>query len=157
MISPWLLADREDVFLADDEVLFAVDVDLGARVLVEEDAVALLHVERLQLAVFGHLPLADRDHLALLGLLLGGVGDDDAALGLGFLVDALHEDSVLERTDLHDFGSSGPRPRGARRLAVLGPARMRAPDPHDPAIDRTVVFGSRGIGLPARRNVCTLP
>jgi hypothetical protein len=45
-------------------------------------AVALLHVERVHLAVVGHLALADRDHLALRRLLLRRVGDDDPALRL---------------------------------------------------------------------------
>src|SRR4029453_1648288 len=36
---------REDVFLADDQVLVAVELDLGAGVLAEQDPVALLHVE----------------------------------------------------------------------------------------------------------------
>src|SRR5262245_6735614 len=44
-LSASLLEDREDVFLAQDGVLFSVDLDLAAGVLAEEDAIALLHVE----------------------------------------------------------------------------------------------------------------
>ena len=73
---------REDVVLAEDDVLDAVDLDLGAGVLAEQDAVARLHVERADLAVLEDLAVADGDDLALDRLLLGGVGDDDAALGL---------------------------------------------------------------------------
>src|SRR5262245_33399997 len=94
-----LLADAEDVVLADDEVLLAVDVDLAARVLVEEHAVALLDLERVELPVVEHLALADGDDLALAGLLLRSVGDDDAPLALGLFLDALDQNAVLERTD----------------------------------------------------------
>ena len=41
---------------------------------------------------------ADRDDFALRGLFLGGVGNDDAALGLFFGVDALDHDTVMQRT-----------------------------------------------------------
>src|SRR5438552_17988140 len=44
---------------------------------------------------------AHRDHLALLGLLLGGIGDDDAARGLVFLLDPTDQDAVLQRTEFH--------------------------------------------------------
>src|SRR5690349_706817 len=45
------LHHAEDVVLADDEMLFTVDLDLGAAVLAEEDAVARLHVRLAELAV----------------------------------------------------------------------------------------------------------
>ena len=77
-----LLDDAEDVVFADDEVLFAVDLHLGAGVLAEEDAVADLDVELADRAVLEDLAVADGDDLALDGLLFGGVGDDDPALGL---------------------------------------------------------------------------
>src|SRR5512137_85564 len=101
-----LLDHAEDVVLAHDQGLFAVDLDLGAGVLAEEDAVAGLHVERLELPVLADLALAHGDHLPLGRLLLGRVGDDDAALGLLLFLDALHDDAVLKGTDLHVFLSS---------------------------------------------------
>src|SRR5436309_2001263 len=83
MSSPSSAFDHaEDVLLAHDEVLFAVDLDLGSGVLPEQVRVPRLDVERGHLALVVLLALADRDHLALLGLLLRGVGDDDATLGL---------------------------------------------------------------------------
>src|SRR5512134_1116065 len=96
-----LLHDPEDVFLADDQMLFAVQVHFAAGVLPEQHLVALLHVEGPDLAVLAGFAGARRDDDALLRLLLGGVGDDDPTLGLLLLLDALHEDAVLERTDLH--------------------------------------------------------
>src|SRR3990172_3778635 len=76
------LVDAEDLFLAQDHVLDAVDGDLVAGVLAEEDAVALLDLERADLAVLEVAALADGDDLALLRLLLGGLGDEQAAGGL---------------------------------------------------------------------------
>src|SRR5262245_58402746 len=96
-----LLEHREDVFLADDQVVFPVERDLAAGVLAEQDLVALLDLERRDLAVVVHLAGAHRDHESLLGLLLGGVGDDDAALGLGLGLEALDQDAVVQGSELH--------------------------------------------------------
>src|SRR5215510_15798445 len=74
--SARLLDDRQHVLFAQDQVLVVVDLHLGAGVLAEEDLVAGLDVERDLLAFLRHLPIPDGDHLALLGLFLGGVGDD---------------------------------------------------------------------------------
>ena len=46
-------------------------------------------------------PGADGDDLALLGFLGCRIGDDDAAGGLGFAVDAAHNHAVVQRTELH--------------------------------------------------------
>src|SRR3954470_5841066 len=43
--SPLLLDDAEDVVLAQNEVLFAVDLHFGTRVLAEQDVVASFYVE----------------------------------------------------------------------------------------------------------------
>ncbi len=53
------------------------------------------------LAVVEELARTDGDHLALLGLLLGGVGEDDAARGLLFLLDDLDDDAVAQRLECH--------------------------------------------------------
>ena len=86
---------REDLVLAHDEVLLAVDLDLLAGVLAEQDRVAVLDVERLTLAVVLDLAVADGDHLALLRLFLGGVGDDDPADLLLAFLEALDDDAVV--------------------------------------------------------------
>jgi hypothetical protein len=44
---------------------------------------------------------ADGDHLGLLRLLLGGVRNDDAPPNLLFLLNALHQDPIVQRTDIH--------------------------------------------------------
>lgn len=82
-------------------MLLAVDLHLGARVLAEEDAVADLHVELAQGAVFENLAAAHGDDLTLDRLLFGRVGDDDSTLGLLFFLHALEKDSVLKGTNGH--------------------------------------------------------
>src|SRR2546426_5584512 len=105
--GPPLLENGEDVFLAHDEVLRVVDLDLGARVLPEQDLVAGLHVEGDLLAVVADLAVADGDHLALLRLFLGRVRDDDPALLNLFLLETLDHDSIVQRTNLHLPAPSG--------------------------------------------------
>src|SRR5256712_7586317 len=105
--GPPLVENGEDVFLAHDEVLLVVDLDLGTRVLPEQDFVAGLHVEGDLLAVVADLAVADGDHLALLRLFLGRVRDDDPALLDLFLLETLDHDSIVQRTNLHLPAPSG--------------------------------------------------
>src|SRR5438094_2711452 len=70
------LDDAEDVLLTEDQVLLAVELDLAAGVLAEQHTIAFLDVGRQHLPVFA--PARAHGHPeALLGLLLGRVGDDD--------------------------------------------------------------------------------
>src|SRR6266508_3238443 len=101
-----LLENGEDVFLAQDEILLVVDLDLGARVLPEQDLVAGLHVEGDLLAVVADLTVADGDHFGFLRLLLGGIGNDDPTLLDLFLIEPLDEDAVMQRTNLHCVSAS---------------------------------------------------
>src|SRR4051812_41964160 len=94
-----LVEDREDVVFAEEHELFAVDLHLGARVLAEEDLVARLHVERDDLPVLHGLSRSDGHDEPLEGLLLGGIGDDDAALRLLFFLRALDDETILEGTN----------------------------------------------------------
>src|SRR5205823_8186253 len=98
-----LLDDAEDVFLAHHQVLFAFDLDLGAGVLREQHAVADLDVEGADLAVFEDLAVADCQDLAFDRLFLGGIGNDDSALRLLFLLHALDDPAILQRSNLHGF------------------------------------------------------
>src|SRR5262249_26021115 len=100
------LDDAEDVFLTQDEVLLAVDLDFRSRVLAEQDAVARLHIEGNDLAILVYLPFAHGDDLALLGLLLRGVRDDDAAgTLLLLLLEPLDDQPVGQRSNpgCHDW------------------------------------------------------
>src|SRR5580704_9302399 len=95
--------DSHDVGLLHDQEILAIELDLGAGPLAEQDAVALLDVERNQRALLVASARADRDDLAFHRLFLGGVRNDDATLGLAFFLDALDHDTVVKRTELHVF------------------------------------------------------
>src|SRR5690606_32754681 len=69
--------DPHDVAFLHDQQVFAIELDLGAGPLAEQDAVARLDVERRDLAVLGTGTRTDGDDLALARLFLGAVGDDD--------------------------------------------------------------------------------
>ena len=68
-----------DVALLHDQEFLAVQLDLGARPLAEQDAVADLQVDRDQLAGFVAAARTDGGDLALRGLFLGTIRNDDAA------------------------------------------------------------------------------
>src|SRR3954469_6316778 len=93
--------DAEDIALLHDQEILAVDLDLGAGPLAEQHAVAGADVDRDQLAGFVASAGTNRDHLALRGLFLDGVGNDDAAGGLFLGLDALDDDAVVKRAKLH--------------------------------------------------------
>src|SRR4051794_22464855 len=100
-VDSLVLDHAEDLFLAQNEVLDSVDLDLLAAVTADQDVVALLHQQRMQLAFVVNLAGADSNHLALHRLLFGRVGNDDSTLGLLFLGDPLDEQAILQRLDLH--------------------------------------------------------
>src|SRR5437660_6224571 len=99
------LEDSHDVAFLHDQVLDAVELDLGAGPLAEQDAVARLDVERNELAVLIPGARANGDDLAFHRLFLGRVRNDDAALGLAFFLDSLDHDAVVKRTELHAVAS----------------------------------------------------
>src|SRR5580692_3159122 len=79
------------VILAHDEMLLTVDHDLAAGILAKQDCVTGPHFGCHQLAGLGRLAFAYRDNLALLGLFLGGIGNNDPALALFLFLDAFHQ------------------------------------------------------------------
>src|SRR5437870_1712677 len=95
--------DAHDVGLLHDQEFLAVELDLGARPLAEQDAVAGLDIDRRELAGLVAAARADGDDLALARLLLGGVGDDDAALRLLLALEAADDNAVVQGTELR-FG-----------------------------------------------------
>src|SRR3954447_15726859 len=115
-----LLDDREHVAGGEDEVLLVVVLDLGAAVLAVDHDVTDLDVERHTLgAALAEAARAHREDGALLRLLLGGVGDDEAGGRRLLRLERLDEDAVLERLD-GDLGS------GRRHVCDL-PDRERRP------------------------------
>ena len=94
------LADAVKVTLGPKGRNVVIDKKFGSPT-ITKDGVALLDIEGDALAVLVGLAVADGNDLALLGLFLGGVGDDDAADFLFFFLNALHEDAVVERSQSH--------------------------------------------------------
>jgi hypothetical protein len=119
-------------------VLLALDLHLGARVLPEQDPVADLDVELADRAVLGNLAVADGDDLALDGLLLGGVGDDDAPLGLLFFLHSLDDHAVLKRADVGHGVESPCGVKGGR--AEVG---FAVPPADPPSGSRLWIVGTR--------------
>src|SRR5215213_8231017 len=99
-----LVEHAHDVAFLHDQELVAVELDLGAGPLAEQHPVADLDAHRRQLALVAAGARADGQDLALHRLLLGGVGDDQPALGLLLFLDALDDDAVVQRSELHGAG-----------------------------------------------------
>src|SRR5947209_18536018 len=93
--------NAHDVAFLHDQKFLTIELDLGARPLAEQHAVADLEVDRDQLAGFVTAARTNGGDFALRGLFLGTVRNEDAASGLLFGVDALDHDAIVERTELH--------------------------------------------------------
>src|SRR6266446_2935728 len=93
-------------FLHDHEVL-AIELDLGARPLAEQHAVAAFDVERMQRALVVARAGPNRDDLAFHRLFLSRVGDENTAGGLRLRLDTTDQDAVLQWTQFHK-GLLGP-------------------------------------------------
>src|SRR5690606_13836908 len=96
-----LFENPENVGLPQDQEVLAVEAHFRARPLSDQDLVAGLHVERTDLAVLVPGAGADGDDLGLHWLLLGGIGDDDAARRSLFGLNAADEDAVVQRSEVH--------------------------------------------------------
>src|ERR671911_670393 len=111
----------DDVRLPQDEEILPVDGDLSAAVLAVEDLVTLADVERDPLlSLFVPLALAGRHDLALLGLLLRGVREDDPA-GRGLLLlSCLDDHSIAKGLQLHRLPPSKFIARRSRQAPATG-------------------------------------
>src|SRR5438045_2347366 len=100
-----------DVALLHDQEFVPIQLDFGSRPLAKQHSVADLELDRDQLSRFVTAARPDRGNLALRGLFLGSVRNDDAAFGLFFGIKTLDHDAVMQRTKCgfsHDgsFGGS---------------------------------------------------
>src|SRR5260370_20886804 len=93
------LEDSHDVAFLHDQVLDAVELDLGTGPLAEQDAVAGLHVGRNELAALIASARANGDDLAFHLLFLAGVRNNCPTLGLSFFLDSLDHDAIVKRTE----------------------------------------------------------
>src|ERR1700678_648297 len=99
------LDHTHDVGLLHDQKVLAVDLDLGAGPFAEQYPVTRFEFERDQLAALVPTARPHGDDLALLRLLLDGVGDDDAPLRLVLSFNAADDDAVVQGTAFHEFRS----------------------------------------------------
>src|SRR2546425_5624457 len=98
-LFPYTTLFRSQIFLV-------IELHLGAGILPEEDLVPGLDVQRDLLALVGDLAVAHGDDLALLGLFLRRVGNDDPALFDFLLLEPRHQKAIVQRTNLHRPGPS---------------------------------------------------
>lgn len=75
-------------------VLFLTNLDGAATKLRDQDLVARLHADGNAVSALVERARANGQHLGLVQLLDGGVGQEDARCGLGLRLDALHEHAV---------------------------------------------------------------
>ena len=83
--------DAEDVGLADDEEVSAVNFDFGAAVFGDENDIAFLDVEFDEFAIVVTTTSAEFDDLSLLWLFLGGVRQEQTSGCLLFCFDSFDE------------------------------------------------------------------
>jgi hypothetical protein len=87
--------------------LLLADLDGAAAELGNEDLVTGLDAQRYPLAVLVVEAGADSEDLALVELLHGAVGEEDAGGGLGLGLHALHQNAVEERCEGLDVLEDG--------------------------------------------------
>src|SRR6266567_8411331 len=118
--------DGQHVAGGQDQVLLAVVLDLGAAVLGIDHDVTLRDVQRHAVALVIDPTGADSDDLALLGLLLGSVRDDEAGRCRRLSLTRLDNDLVFERLDVHahryDLHGSSKALAGTRIAVCSAPA-----------------------------------
>src|SRR5580765_616220 len=96
-----LFDHAHDVAFLHDQIFDALDLDLRARPLAEQNAVANLEVDRDDFPGLIAAAGTDGDHLSLRRLLFSGIWNDDSACGLIGRVDARNHDPVVKRPKLH--------------------------------------------------------
>src|SRR5436853_6130194 len=94
-----LRAYRVDRILVEDQVLLALQLDLVAAILGEDDGVAFAHTHRAALAVFQQAAGAYRNDGALLRLLPRRVRKDNASRRALFRRGGLDDHLIAQRTD----------------------------------------------------------
>jgi hypothetical protein len=102
MVRFLFLYDRKDVVLAQNDVFFAVEFDFGPQVLADEHYVAHHDRGRLQPAILEELAASDGDNARFEWLLLGGIGDEEAAGGLAFVSESFRQYAIMKWTDIHE-------------------------------------------------------
>src|SRR5262249_58559459 len=96
-----LFNHAHDVALLGDDVILAVDFDLGTRPFSKQHSIADFDVEWVQFAVVAPRTRPGGNDFAFHWLFLGSIRDDDTALGLVLLLDAADENAILQWSKFH--------------------------------------------------------
>src|SRR5271157_5907286 len=132
--------DRKDVVLAHQEHFpFAAQLELLTGVRGEQDNVADLDLEVATLAILRDPALTDRDHLALLRLVLGGVGQNDPTGRRSLGLFPFNDDAIAQWLEIH----RPCLPEDVRRdltsmPAITFPMAARSPERHVEARGRPI-------------------
>src|SRR5271157_1691619 len=132
--------DREDVVLAHQEHFpFAAQLELLTGVGGEQNNVADLDLELATLAILRDPALTDRDHLALLRLVLGGVGQNDPTGRRSLGLFPFNDDAIAQWLEIH----RPCLPEDVRRDLISMPAitssiGARSPERHAEARGRPI-------------------
>src|SRR5438874_82003 len=130
----------EQVALANDEVVLAVELDLCPGVLREQDRVATLDFHIDALSVVEHSAGADRQDGALLRLLAGRIGQHDAAAGHLLLGLGLDDHAIAKRLQTRRHRSS-PLPLAISFFCAKDRLPAAPLDPHKTLCKRTIRTG----------------
>lgn len=98
---------RNILVVPEQSELLLANLDGAATELGNQDLVAGLDAERDPLAILVVEAGADGEDLALVELLDGAIGEEDAGGGLGLGLHALHEDAVEEGSERLDVLEDG--------------------------------------------------
>ena len=96
-----LLYDCKNIALANDDILLAVELDLGAGVLAGDDLLALLDLH-LDLLTVNDAAGADLDDLRYLRLFLSGCGQNDTACGGLLCLYHFNDNTVAKGLEFHN-------------------------------------------------------
>lgn len=93
---------RNVLVVPEESVLLLADLQRATAELRDQDLVTGLDAQRYPLAILVVKAGADGEDVALVDLLDGAVGEEDAGGGLGLGLDALDEDAVEKRSERLD-------------------------------------------------------
>jgi hypothetical protein len=102
------LDDSQNLVLAHNQQLFAVEFDLLAAVFAKKHAIARFNVQRLAGAVLSILAFADGHNFALLGLFFRAIGNNDSPAHLFAFFDAPQNHAVVKRSDIYCHTENAP-------------------------------------------------
>src|SRR5579883_3194514 len=87
--------------LSHDYELFSVELDFRAGVFAEKNPIAFLDIQGAHFAFFVDLAPANHHDFAFLWLILRGVRNDDPAASRFFLLDAPHQNPIVQWSQFH--------------------------------------------------------